>query len=510
MMSSKSLIEKASARQAAGIRRWTFAIIGIIVLGLGGGVYSVVKWFGRPAEMRDRANVEPSGASVVGHRRGGDFVHLARDKWSVAGLETAPVVFGALAESTWVTGKIALNEERLAHVYPLVEGVVREVKVHFGQEVTAGDVLTVLDSKEVGTAKLELVKNRLAVEFAQINQRWSQTIQENTDSLIKTLDENVPVLEIEERFRDQAMGDYREQLVASYARLNQARADFERIKALYEMKTIAGREFIKAKADFEAATATYEAKLEWIKFASRQQLVAANQKCKEAMTSRSVTESLLLILGYREDEVAQMDPLKQGDQVAHYSMTAPLSGTVIKKDVVLLEHVVPQMQLFQIADLSTIWIHADIFEKDLSLLESLKGKTLDFRAAAYPGRKFEANVTYTGDIVEEQTRAIRLIATADNPEKLLKPGMFVEVRLPKVAATNALLVPESAVQQHAGDLFVFVQRKDDEFGRRRVVRGRAFDGMVEIISGVNEGDNVVIKGGFALKSEMLRELMTEE
>ena len=88
--------------------------------------------------------------------------------------------------------------------------------------------------------------------------------------------------------------------------------------------------------------------------------------------------------------------------------------------------------------------------------------------------------------------------------------MFVEVRLPKVAATNALLVPESAVQQHAGELFVFVQRKDDEFERRRVVRGRTFDGMVEIISGVNEGDNVVIKGGFALKSEMLRELMTEE
>lgn len=439
------------------------------------------------------------------------LLRFPKEKWAAAGLEVARIKQADLQESEWVTGKIALNEDGLAHVFPLVEGVVRGVRVQYGQSVRAGEVLATIDSKEVGSVKLELVKNRLAVDFAQIGEDWSRRIEKNTQALIDDLEERTPVLEIERRFRDQPMGDYRQQLVTSYSHVRQTKVDFDRVQGLYEQKIATERDYVKAKTDFESALATYQAHLETIKFAARQQLVAAEQKTKEAVTARSVSESSLLILGYSKREIADMDPIEEGETVAHYPIAAPLDGTIITKDIVLLEHVSPNMLLFQIADLSSVWLRADVFEKDLAVLAGLQGKELEFRSASYPGKRFTGVVTYTGDLVEETTRAIRLIARADNPERLLKPGMFVEVRLPRGGDTGIVLVPSAAVQQHAGESFVFVrQANPEEFERRLVQRGREVDGQTEIVNGLMPGESIVTQGGFALKSEMLRELMSED
>ena len=147
----------------------------------------------------------------------------------------------------------------------------------------------------------------------------------------------------------------------------------------------------------------------------------------------------------------------------------------------------------------------------MPLLGELQGKPLEFRSAGYPGQKFTATVIYTGDLVDETTRAVRLIARADNPRRLLKPGMFIEVRLPKGSQSDVLTVPAGSIQQHAGESFVFVQRPNaEEFERRPIERGREVDGQVEIVSGLEPGERVVTQGGFALKSEMLRELMAED
>lgn len=456
---------------------------------------------------KPRAAAPPDGDKA---RSPSGVVPFPKEKWAAAGLQIEPVASKELSDSVWVTGKVSLNEDRLAHIYPLVEGVVREVRVKYGQHVQAGDILCIIDSKEVGLAKLELVKSRLAVQFAKINEEWQSTIERNTQALIQALKEQTPVLDIEARFRDQPMGDYRQQLVSSYAAVNQTKIDYERIKGLYEQNVATQKDYLKAKTAFESATATYQSHLEGIKFASRQQLVAAQQKTKEAVAAQSVSESLLLIMGYLHQEIREMDPIKEGEAVAHYPITAPLAGTVIKKDVVLLEHATPQMQLFQIADLSTVWLQADIFEKDLPLLYGLAEKTLEFRAGSYPDREFKATVTYTGDLVEEQTRAVRLTATADNPERLLKPGMFVEARLPKPQRAPAVVLPESALQRHGDRTFVFVEIAPQRFEPRDVSTGATVEGEVEIVSGLRPGERVAIHGGFALKSEMLRELMREE
>ena len=106
--------------------------------------------------------------------------------------------------------------------------------------------------------------------------------------------------------------------------------------------------------------------------------------------------------------------------------------------------------------------------------------------------------------------ACGLLATVDNSKRDLRPGMFVEIDLQLDDDTGVLQVPASAVQQHENITFVFVARGPAEFERRNVVTGRSTTDMVEIVSGLDGGETVVEQGTFALKSELLAELMSEE
>lgn len=495
----------------------------VIVLAAGAAAARLL-WPGpRPAEEAapQAAPATRAGAPAEAPRH----VHLAHEKWAAAAIAIGSPERRRFGQGLWVTGKVSLNEDRLAHLYPLVEGVVRQVNVKFGQEVEAGEVLAVLDSKEVGAAKLDLVKNRLAVQFTQVNHDWNRTIQQNTQQLIDSLQGSVPLLEIERQFRDQPMGDYRERLVSAYARRNQTHADYERIKGLYEQQISSERDYLKAKTDYDSSVATYQAAIEAIKFAAKQELIASEQNVREATTAESVSRSTLLILGYREEQLAAMDPLAEGQHVSEYLIVSPLNGTVIAKDLVLLEHVAPTMQLFQVADLTAVWIQADIFEKDLHLLHEIERRQratqtsggeapplppMRFRAAGYPNREFEARLSYAGDVVDEHTRSVKMVATADNPEGLLKPGMFVELELPNVDEEQVWQVPVAAVQQLDGRTVVFVLTAGNAFEIRDVEVGRKDAAWVEVRSGLHGDERLAIAGGFALKSEILREQLAEE
>ena len=488
------------------IPRRTLVVSAIAVIFVGGVLYTTRdKWLPSesPEPVAQAKPAEKAGAKSADL----NLVRLPEEKWAAAGIRIEAVASGELSDSLWVTGKLAFNEDRMAHIYPLVEGVVREVTVRFGQEVKASQVLATIGSKEVGTTKLELVKNRQALNFAKVNHQWSETIAKNTKSLTAALKDGIPPLEIEEKFREQAMGDYRQQLVTAYSRLHQTKADYARLKGLWDQKMAIEREYIRSKADLESAEATYHATVDQTRFTSQQQLLSATQKIKEAETAVSVSESHLMILGFRKEEIEAMDPIAEGGGVANYPIKAPFDGTVIQKDIVLSEYVGPQMQLFQIADQSTIWIQADVFEKDVAALRDLAGKKIKFRANSYPGREFTAEVFSTGGSVDEKTRAVRLLAVAPNPERTLKPGMFVEVGLPKDAIGKVLQLPTSAIQQYDGRTFVFVHRGGDEFQRREITVGRTVDERAEISSGLSAGERVAVDGGFALKSELLRELM---
>ncbi len=164
-----------------------------------------------------------------------------------------------------------------------------------------------------------------------------------------------------------------------------------------------------------------------------------------------------------------------------------------------------------IADTSTVWIEANVYEKEAPLLESLKDRPVRVRNAAWPDREFVARIFFTGEIMDEKTRTISMRAIADNTNHLLKPGMFVNIDfLSQENDTPVLQIPSGAIMEHAGKPFVFVQKEPLIFERRTVELGDSNGSMTVVKKGVSKADAVVISGGFILKSKLLEGLMGEE
>lgn len=490
-------------------------VCGIAAVGIGAaGMYVVTQ-----ASLFSRSGAQSSADSTVaGEESGGEnqergegesgVVRLPEQKWSIAGLRIQPVELGSLQQNLWVTGKLTVNEDRLAHIYSLVEGLIHKVNVRYGQDVKQGDVLAVVDSKEVGAAKLALYGYSLQADFAKVNNEWNQKINQNTQELIAVLRKEPPITDLEQQFVDKPMGEYRQQLVSAYASLYKSQADYERLTPLADRGIAAGKQVLAAKAAFEADRATFLALLEQLKFTAWQQALLAEQKLQQAERSVAVSRSQLYILGYHETDLDNIDPVAEGESISHFEIRAPFSGTVIGKNVVLAERVGPDTELFRLADLSTVWLQADIYQKDLPKLEKL-GDTLRFRAPS-SDHEHEAKIFYSGDVLDPETRTMRLTALVDNPDRHLKPGMFVEVALPGETVRDVLSVPAAAIQEIDGQSLVFVHMGGDQFERRDVSTGTTSDGRVEILAGLKPGEPVVVAGGFTLKSEVLKELMTDD
>lgn len=430
------------------------------------------------------------------------------ESWQAASIKLAPAGRAPLAQVAELTGKIALNEDRVAHIYPMVEGRVDEVKVNFGAPVKKGDLLVVIQSREIGQALLQLYQNRLARDFAVQKDVWTQTTAANTLDLIKLIREEAPIERIESQLRDRPLGEFRDKLMTAYIDRFKSQQDLARLQPLQEGGAIPGKQLLEAQANSSATRASLQSFVEQVQQDVTQASTVSAQAVKELQTRVAVDETNLKILGMSDESLANIDP-KQGESLSHYSIHAPFDGTIISKDVVLLERVGPETQLLSIADLSTVWVSVDIYEEHLPLIKQAQNQTVHLTSNSWPGKTFEAEVFYTGDVVDESSRTLALRAIAKNDEGMLKPGMFVNVQLPSTAQADVLQVPVTAIMDHDRKSFVFVHKGGDEFERRDVSLGRSNGQSVEIASGLEEGESVVINGGFALKSQMLAELLSE-
>ncbi len=439
------------------------------------------------------------------------IVSLPRQQQQTVGIRLAPVVEQPFFQSIQMTGRVALNEERLAHIYPIVEGQVEAVDVALGKTVQAGDRLVVVRSREIGTAKLDLYQAKLQHEWAALNLRLQEEQTTNTQRLLQSLRTQDDIREIQQRFAGQNMGDYRERLLQAYASSLKSAADVQRLGGIVESGAVSAKQLHAAEAARNADQATFEARIEQIEYELKTAMLSAQQAVREAETRIAVCTTNLQIMGSERSEIDQIDPVRQGESVSDYVIRAPLSGTIISKDVVLKEQVRPDSQIMSIADLSTVWIEANVYEKDVPLLPSLKNQVLEIRNDAWPDRVFTATVFSSGDIMNETTRTIPLRALADNADRLLKPGMFITVSFHAGDPKKQMIqVPASAVQEHAGQHFVFVPQGNDSFKRRDVAIGMQGNNMTVITAGLTPQDQVVSHGGFVLKSLLLESLLGED
>ena len=162
----------------------------------------------------------------------------------------------------------------------------------------------------------------------------------------------------------------------------------------------------------------------------------------------------------------------------------------------------PSDEVFTIADLSTAWVLADVYEKDIALIHA--GQEARIVTDSYPGETFLGRITYVSDFLDPKTRTAKVRCEVPNRDGRLKLDMFATVQLPTPANRQALLVPAAAIQQVNDRPVVFVRISETEFEPRNVGLGTQSDGWVEVTGGVKKGEVVVAHGSFFLKSTLLR------
>lgn len=300
----------------------------------------------------------------------------------------------------------------------------------------------------------------------------------------------------------------RGRVVEVYADLGQEVKANAPLAILYSSELgLAQSSYLKAKAKLHVAEQAF----------NRAQFLLQEQVIGEAELQRRQAELLsaqaegneshdrLKLLGMNEEEFNRLDRSRKIRSVV--PIVAPFGGRIIGRKLTRGEVVETTENLFVIADLSEVWVLANIPEKDIPFVHSVHasgGTQVDVRINAYPKEVFKGMITYVGDVLDPITRTMQLRIELPNQDGRLKPEMFSTIRLFSESQPDRLAVPEAALQRDQGRTFVFVQRGANEYEMREVHIGESNGTLTSILSGLNEGEPVVTHGAFILKSELLK------
>ena len=215
---------------------------------------------------------------------------------------------------------------------------------------------------------------------------------------------------------------------------------------------------------------------------------------------KQLAESSLLRLRNWDMSAAQVKALAKSGQVKRtFTFASPVSGVVTEKKALQGMRFMPGEELYQVADLSSVWVVADVFEQDIGLVEP--GATATVRINAYPDKTFEGKVSYVYPTLNADTRTVPVRVELANPGLLLKPAMFAQVELPVAAKGSVVTVPTSAVIDSGTRQIVLVQKGEGRFEPREVKLGARSDAAIEVMEGVKDGEQVVVAANFLIDAE---------
>lgn len=294
-------------------------------------------------------------------------------------------------------------------------------------------------------------------------------------------------------------------------RVTQVAAELgDRVAAGAVMARVHSPELAEAQAALLSAQAALAAhdlqlrrteRLRAIGAASQQELEHIHAEHTAMSTRVESARSMLELLGLTAAQIGQL--ASTGEVSAIVDVPAPLGGVVTERRANVGLNVDPAMPLFTVIDLSTVWIVADLYERDFAAVSV--GSRARVTSAAYPGFVVDGRVSYIDPQVRPDTRTARIRVEVPNPGGRLRLGMYVDVNLQVAAGEPVIVVPVAAVQP-LGDRFVVYVPGGSEgtFVEREVRQGRRSGDRVEIASGLRAGEQVVTAGAFFLRAERER------
>ena len=215
---------------------------------------------------------------------------------------------------------------------------------------------------------------------------------------------------------------------------------------------------------------------------------------------QQLADSSLMRLKNWDVSEEQIKALGKSGEARHtLTFRSPVSGIVTEKKALQGMRFMPGEALYQITDLSSVWVVADVFEQDVGLVKV--GASAKVKINAYPGKDFKGVVAYVYPTLTAETRTIPVRVELANPGQLLKPGMFAELELSVGANTKVVTVPISAVIDSGTRRIVLIQVGEGRFEPREVTLGARTDSYVAVTQGVSEGEQVVVAANFLIDAE---------
>ena len=446
-------------------------------------------------------------------------VQLTTDKLKAADIQLAVVERTQLRPENKVPGRLKYDDRRHVEVRSATGGIVTAVRVNPGDQVKAGDVLIELSSPEVGSARADVLQRTAELKLAVESRDWEMDICNGLAKLSQAIRDRKPVESIKQEFKNVTLGKNREQLLSAYSDLLLAESLVSAARDSANSGVVPRRliaERTNNRDNSEAVLLTALESLTYTTTVSRRHAEATVEDAERRL--RISRQSVLTLLGHSDADEHPTLPVSENKSPAGKSsdtpdpeslslvqLRAPFAGTIERRNFSPSERVAAGDGLLTLADTATLWVAADLREREWSALILKPGDEIVVEPATPGAIPLIARVHFVGREVDPTTNAIPLVAVIDNANGQLRPGMFVRVVVPLAESREALTVPESSVLEHDGQTFVFTPAGETTFHRIDFIPGLHVNGKVEVVSGLNADQQVVSQGGFYLKSEMLLE-----
>lgn len=478
-----------------------FLIVMVAVTVVAGGL--LWPYLSKQANDTQEAGTPAEEAAVETAEVTGE-VFLTDEKLNAVQLTVAPVNRQSINQVRIVPGRLQYDDRKHVSIKAPTEGVLVEVQVKPGDAVKAGQILAVLNSPEIGSARADLLQKTAEYELVRQQFNWKSSIQSHVQKLVDALLSQRSIESVETEFAKAKLGSYRSQLLPAYSRYLLAVSIDKKSAPLAMSGAISLQTKQMREADVQESRAALQALCEQSIYdvqLERDRAKAELNDAEHRMTiSRQHLESLL---GAGID--LQSDDMKSAEKLSRLEIIAPFSGTIEERIFSQSERVNRAEFLFTLAQTDTLWVAADVRESDWGAVSLTGGEDLKVKVIAFPDQTFTARLYYLGRQVSPTTNSVPLIAEIKNPGGLLRPGMFAQVMIPGKKVENVIAVPSKAVLDDAAQEFVFIKDSDQQYRRVDIRSGMKTEDWIEVQQGLKGGEQVVEEGAFTLKSELLLE-----
>lgn len=429
-------------------------------------------------------------------------------------------------------GTVVPNQNGMAQVSSRLAGKVVRVPVNVGQTVQAGDPLLIISSLELDQAQAvyhdSLLRQQAAAATLARVVRLGQLGEFGRPALM-TARINFQQSQGEVQTDKDAVRVQEAQVLTADAQVNLTQKQYARAQLLYQSQLVSRQDLEQFEANALQAKAALGQTITARKAAEDR---LQNAQKRNAIASRELTRQTAIYNGGLLT-AAQVTPARQAYQLAAHeveaavkqlelmggatideatpaggllTIKAPIAGKVSARMVSVGESVTPDKPLLTILNAKTVIVQLHVYQEDAAHLRA--GQTVSITANVASGRTYSGTISAVGSELDMTTRTLPVYCLIRNPDGALKPGVYVSGTIYGAARANTVAVPQLAVQRTDGGPAVFVPGgKPGEFVAQPVKTGETVNGVTQITQGLQDGQSIVTKNAFVLKSQMIKDTL---